>query len=76
MKRWLRAAAQRDVVRRSLKVCLTVGTLLVVINYADRAMNGTLAMLDFLKMLLTYVVPYCVSTYVSVSTLMDEGEKV
>ncbi len=73
MRRWLAAAARPDVVRRSIKVCLLVGTLLVVINYSDRALNGDLTALDAVKMLLTYAVPYCVSTFVSVSTLVDEG---
>ncbi len=73
MKRWLAAAARPDVVRRSVKVCLIVSTLLVAINYADRAINGELMAADLLKMLVTYAVPKCVSTYVSVSTLIDEG---
>ncbi|MDX1527706.1 MAG: nitrate/nitrite transporter NrtS, partial [Gammaproteobacteria bacterium] len=74
MRRWLAAAARPDVVRRSIKVCLLVGTLLVLINYSDRAVNGELTALDLVKMLLTYAVPYCVSTFVSVSTLIDEGK--
>ena len=74
MRRWLAAAARPDVVRRSIKVCLLVGTLLVLINYSDRAVNGELTALDMVKMLLTYAVPYCVSTFVSVSTLIDEGK--
>ncbi len=72
MKRWLCVAARPDVVRRSIKVCLIVGTLLVLINYLDRAMNGDLSLTDLVKMLLTYAVPYCVSTYVSVATLIAE----
>ncbi len=74
MRRWLAAAARPDVVRRSIKVCLLVGTLLVLINYTDRAVSGDLTVLDVVKMLLTYAVPYCVSTYVSVSTLVAEGK--
>ena len=74
MKRWLRAAARPDVVRRSVKVCLIVGTLLVLINYSDRAMGGELTRFDYVKMLLTYAVPYCVSTWVSVATLVAEGK--
>lgn len=74
MRRWLAAAARPDVMRRSIKVCLLVGTLLVLINYTDRAVNGDLTLLDVLKMLLTYAVPYCVSTFVSVSTLVEEGK--
>lgn len=72
MKRWVCVAARPDVVRRSIKVCLIVGTLLILINYSDRAMNGDLRMTDFIKMLLTYAVPYCVSTYVSVTTIIAE----
>lgn len=74
MKRWLHAAARPDVVRRSVKVCLIIGTVLVLINYADRVTNGDLTATDLVKVLLTYAVPYCVSTYVSVSTLVREGK--
>ena len=72
MKRWLCAAVRPDIVRRSVKVCLIVGTILVLINYGDRAIGGKLTLVDFAKMLLTYAVPYCVSTWVSVSTLIAE----
>lgn len=74
MKRWLLAAARADVVRRSARVCLIVGTLLVLINYTDRTMSGDLDLADIVKMLLIYAVPCCVSTYVSVSALIDEGK--
>lgn len=72
MKRWIRLAVRAEVVRRSVKVCLFVGTLLVLINYSDRVMSGELMATDFVRMLLTFAVPYCVSTYVSVATLIAE----
>jgi hypothetical protein len=50
-------------------VALIVGTILVAVNYTDRWLDGSLGQIDYVKMLLTYLVPYCVSTWVSVSTL-------
>lgn len=66
---WLATAGRRDVVQRSLRVALLVGTLLVLINYGDRLFAGDLRRLDWIKMALTYLVPYGVSTYASVGAL-------
>ena len=74
MKRWISLAMRRDIVLNSLKVCLVVGTVLVLINYFDRLFSGELAGIDYFKMLLMYCVPYCVSTYGAVSvSLKDES---
>ena len=70
MKRWLSIAARRDVIISSLKVCAVVGTTLVLINYFDRILAGTLSDIDYFKILLTYCVPYCVSTYASVGIVI------
>ena len=72
MKRWLSIAARRDIVIGSFKVCAVVGTILVMINYSDRILAGGLTDIDYFKMLLTYCVPYCVSTYASVSVVTRE----
>ena len=66
MKRWIRAAARRDVVRRSIRVALLVGAILVAVNYTDRWLEGSLVSFDFVKMALTFLVPYCVCTYACV----------
>ena len=66
MKAWLLVALRPDIVRRSRKVALVVGTLLVTINYGDRLLAGTIGQVDVIKMLLTYCVPYCVSTWAAV----------
>ena len=76
MKRWLTIATRRDIVISSLKVCALVGTILVSINYLDRIHAGTLAGIDYVKMLLTYCVPYCVSTYASVSVVIRSEHNV
>ena len=69
MKEWLKLAIRKDVVNRSLRVGLVVGTILIVINYTDRFMRGNLTAFDLFKMTLTYFVPYSVSTYASVSAI-------
>ena len=70
MKQWLYIAMRRDVVFRALPVSILVGTILVAINYTDRLISGHCGAIDCLKMGLTYVVPFCVSTHASVSTLL------
>lgn len=71
MSAWLALATRRDVVMRSLRVALLVGSLLALINYTDRALTGMLVTADWLKIGLTYLVPYGVSTYAAVDALRD-----
>ena len=58
-------AVSGGVPRRSLVVALIVGTVLNLINQGDAMLSGV--PIDLTKLLLTYVVPYCVSTYGAVS---------
>ncbi|PKM03655.1 MAG: hypothetical protein CVV16_08205 [Gammaproteobacteria bacterium HGW-Gammaproteobacteria-6] len=58
-------AVSRGTPWRAAKLAMVVGTLLVLINQWE-AVTGAVAM-DWLKVLLTYCVPYLVSTYTSVS---------
>lgn len=51
--------------KRSLLVALVIGTILNLINQGDALVTG--AALNTSKLLLTYLVPYCVSTYGAVS---------
>lgn len=69
---WISASCEPAVVRRSLRVAAVVGTLLVAINYSDRALAGTLGAADWGKMLLTYCVPYGVVTYAAVQTMRED----
>lgn len=69
---WVSVAIRRDIVRRSVRVAVLVGTILVGINYWDRIIEGSLTGADGIKMLLTYFVPYGVSTYASVSAVMSD----
>lgn len=72
---WFNIACRRDVVSRSARVALLVGTMLVLINYIDHIMLKNLTSADYMKMLLTYLVPYCVSTHASVSAELYQSRK-
>ena len=69
---WIGEATRREVVMRSLKVAAVVGTLLVAINQGDRMLSGQLDTVAWLKIGLTYLVPYGVATYAAVSARLGE----
>jgi uncharacterized membrane protein len=70
ISQWLAYAAMGSVVRRSLKVSLIVGTLIGLINYSDRFFADAMTSRDWFKVVVTYVVPYLVSTYAAVSAII------
>ena len=51
--------------RRSFVVAVIVGAILNLINQGDALLNG--GPLNLTKIILTFVVPYCVATYGAVS---------
>ncbi len=60
---WLHAAFYGPVFRRALQVALVVGTILFIINQLDVVLSGMVTPLVVLKIVLTYLVPFLVSTY-------------
>jgi hypothetical protein len=58
-------ASSPAVVALALRASLVVGTLLNLINQGDALLAGRPVVVG--KLLLTYVVPYCVSTYSATS---------
>jgi len=48
---------------RAIGVALVVGTILFAINQLDAVLRGELTPTLVAKVALTYLVPYCVSTY-------------
>jgi hypothetical protein len=62
-------ATAPGVPRRSLAAAVVVGTILNLINQGDALFAGR--SLDWLKLLLTYIVPYCVATYGAVAFRLD-----
>jgi len=63
---WFRLALRKDIFGRGLKIGVVVGTLLTAINYGDVLIAGEVLPLMYWKILMTYCVPFCVSTYASV----------
>jgi hypothetical protein len=73
MKRFLILARKREVVVRAGKTALIVGTLLTFINQGDALIAGQLP--NGLKLLLTYLVPYGVSTHGAVTAMRDHSRR-
>ena len=71
MKEWLQLASQPSVVKRAFKYALIVGFILIAINDSDAILSGKITRGVWLKMLLTVMVPYGVSTFSSVGVLLE-----
>ena len=55
--------------RRSFAAAVVVGTILNLINQGDALFAGTAP--DWAKLVLTYIVPYCVATYGAVAFRLE-----
>lgn len=66
-------AISTSVVARSVKVAILVGTILAFINHGDKILEMTLSHQDWFKIILTYLVPYSVSTWSSVLAIKASG---
>jgi len=71
MKRFFILARSPQVVARALRVALVVGTALTLINQGDRLIAGLAP--SWIKMALTYLIPYCVSTHGAVTAMRDRS---
>ena len=63
----LRTALSGAYLRRSLLVMLVVGSILNVINQGDALFHA--GAVNMPKLLLTYLVPFCVATYGAATAL-------
>lgn len=66
---FLSIALSPVVVCNALKVALVVGTVLALINHGDKILTLSFESLDIIKILLTYCVPYSVSTWSAVKAI-------
>ena len=57
----------RETHMRALKIALVVGTILAVINHGDAILEASMANTDWVKVILTFCVPYGVSWYSAVT---------
>lgn len=69
MKEALAVAFSAPVVRRALGYAVVVGAVLIAINHGDALAEGELGSDRLLKMGLTVLVPYTVSTLSSVQAM-------
>lgn len=69
MKQWLRLASSPSVVRRALGYAIVVGAVLIGINHGDALIRADVDASRALRMALTAVVPYLVSTFSSVGAI-------
>ncbi|MGE4219908.1 MAG: nitrate/nitrite transporter NrtS [Alphaproteobacteria bacterium] len=69
---FLKLALSNDLPARAISVSIIVGTVLTLINQGDALLFGQTP--NFLKMALTYLVPYCVVTCGAVSAMQKAAE--
>lgn len=73
MKAWLAIALEASVRKRALKVATIVGSILAVINHGDALISGNATATVWVKIVLTFVVPYCVATFASVQAIRQRS---
>ena len=76
MQRWQTIweyAATAGVPRRSLAAAVVVGSILNLINQGDALFAGK--PVDWTKLVLTFLVPYCVTTYGAVSFCVATAQR-
>ena len=61
-----------DVLIRALKMASIVGVVLAIINHGDHILLGTMTATNWIKVLITFCVPFCVSTISSVLAIRRE----
>lgn len=68
-KSWLDVALRRSVVRRSMAYGVVVGAILILINHGEAILKAEVDANRAIKMGLTVIVPYLVSTLSSVGAM-------
>lgn len=66
---------RRETVRRALTVAGIVGPILTVINQYDVLLRLEFSLRFWMKVLLTFLVPYCVSSFSSARAYMEQDAR-
>ncbi|MGH9392310.1 MAG: nitrate/nitrite transporter NrtS, partial [Vicinamibacteria bacterium] len=74
-RQWVRELYAPAVVRRAIKYAIVVGAILVGINHGDALARGEITSGRILKMALTVLVPYTVSTLSSIGAMRELSRK-
>ena len=59
-----------EILFKSFKIALIVGTILNFINQGDKIVTLSFEEISYFKTILTYIVPFCVSSYTALSIKM------
>lgn len=70
MNAFISASLRPEVVRTAFRIAIIVGTVLALINHGPAIFSLTLKMQNIAQILLSYLVPYSVSTYSSVKIIL------
>ena len=65
------ALKQKTLHYRAIIIALIVGSILCLINQGDFLLHGNTHEISWIKILLTYLVPYLVSLYSAISALQN-----
>ena len=68
---FLQIATRRSVAKRAARVAIVVGIVLGMLNHGDAILSGELTQVQVLKICLTFLVPFSVSTYSSVIAIRE-----
>ena len=75
MSKFIRAALLHSVAMRATKVALVITPILTVFNHFGEIMELELGLVFWLQVGLTFLVPYCVSTYSSAMAIICTPEE-
>ncbi|ANV82923.1 hypothetical protein AWQ21_00025 [Picosynechococcus sp. PCC 7003] len=75
MKTYLKLLGDRAIHSTALRVALTVGTVLFCINHSLAVVNGTMTRTRWISAVVTYFVPYCVSTHGQMTSRVRQKTK-
>ena len=67
-----KVATRSDVLLRAFKMASIVGIALAIINHGDPLLLGTMTYNNWIKIMITFFVPFCVSTISSVLAIKRE----
>ncbi|MBM75416.1 MAG: hypothetical protein CMK59_08435 [Proteobacteria bacterium] len=73
IKQYLSLATRRSIIKRGLGFSIIVGSILVIINHGDRLNSDDIAQIPIYKVLLTYLVPYVVSSLSSIQAHLNQN---
>lgn len=68
-KKKLHLALSKEVMSTAIKIALIVGSILAMINHGTEIIDGTITIGGVYQVLITYLFPYCVSTFSSLKMI-------